>query len=374
MLTWMRGFNTTLATPATSDKKTLRVRAHAWVATVNVMNYGGFSDWRLPTIKKLYSLISFKGTDPSGFTDNGDMTVTDTATGLMWSKKDSAAGMTWQDALNWVQAKNTANYLGHNDWRLPNAKELHTLVNYANAPDVNAKPAIDTALFSCTGITNENGDADYPYYWASTTHAGYSATGSSGGYAVYIPFGRALGWPTGATAWVDVHGAGCQRNDPKTKPPYSGATTHVVTKNGVTYTGYAHGPQGDALRGFNFVRLVRDQGCAATINGSLLLHTPYLSYVDPISGDRTFWADFLYEFIEAYPASILFKLTNAGIQNDPSDSCAASTLSRDLNVHIPDLQFPDGITHLWIDLQYCTAISSEGNHFFLVTDYGVIPD
>ena len=244
------------------------------------------------------------------------MTVTDTATGLMWSKEDSAAGMTWQDALAWVQAKNTGNYLGHNDWRLPNAKELHSLVNYANAPDFNGKPAIDTAFFTCTGITNENGDADYPYYWASTTHAGYSATGSAGGYAVYIPFGRALGWPDRANAWVDVHGAGCQRSDPKTGPPYADATTHVVTKNGVTYTGYAHGPQGDALRGLNFVRLVRDiGGCSATINGNSLLHIPYLSYVDTISGALSFWADFLYEFNEAYPASILFKLTNAGIRN-----------------------------------------------------------
>ena len=255
MLTWMRGPNTTLATPTTSDKKTLS-QALAWVATVNAMNYGGFSDWRLPTIKELYSLMNFKGTDPSGFTgtdtsvltpfidtayfnfaygdtnqgeriidsqyassnrfvvpgsemlfglnladgrikgyglklgnsdktffvqlvrglaygsnsftDNGDMTVTDTATGLMWSREDSAVGMTWQDALAWVQAKNTANYLGHNDWRLPNAKELHSLVNYTNAPDFNAKPAIDTEFFTCTGITNENGDADYPYYWTST--------------------------------------------------------------------------------------------------------------------------------------------------------------------------------------------------------------
>lgn len=309
----------------------------------------------------------------NSFTDNGDMTVTDTATGLMWSKEDSAVGMTWQDALDWVQAKNTANYLGHNDWRLPNAKELHSLVNYANAPDFNAKPAIDTAFFTCTGITNENGDTDYPYYWSSTTHAGYSTTGSAGGYAVDIPFGRALGWPDGAPEWVDVHGAGCQRSDLKTGPPNADATTHEVTKNGVTYTGYAHGPQGDALRGLNFVRLVRDiGGCSATINGNSLLHIPYLSYEDPISGALSYWADFLYEFNESYPASVLFKLINAGIQNNFSDSCAASTLSRDLNILIPDLLFPDGITHLWVDLVYCTAISTEGNHFFLVTDYGVI--
>jgi len=135
---------------------------------------------------------------------------------------------------------------------------LQSLVNHANAPDFNDKPAIDTAFFESTAITNENGDADYPYYWTSTTHAGYSTTGSSGGQAAYIPFGRALGWPDSIGRWVDVHGAGCQRSDPKIAPPYAYATTHTVTRNGTAHTGYAFGPQGDAVRGLNFVRAVRD--------------------------------------------------------------------------------------------------------------------
>ncbi len=353
-LTWMRGPNTSLAAPLRADKLTL-AQGQAWVATVNAMAYGGFSDWRLPTIKELYSLMDFRGTDPSSYTgsdtsvltpyidrayfnfgygqeslgeriidsqylsttifvlnpaaqgstkifglnladgrikgydqwmdpthrtektffvqlvrgrsdygasacrDNGDGTVTDSATGLMWSKDDSGTGLIWQDALAWVQARNAANHLGHSDWRMPNAKELHSLVNYANAPDFNGLPAIDTRCFTCTGITNENGDADFPYYWTATTHAGYSATGSGGGTeAVYIPFGRGLGWPATAAAWVDVHGAGCQRGDPKTAPPYAYAEVHTVTKNGRTYLGYAFGPQGDAIRGLNFVRPVRN--------------------------------------------------------------------------------------------------------------------
>ena len=351
-LTWMRGPNTTLATPVMSDKKTLS-EAQSWVAAVNALNYGGFSDWRLPTIKELYSLMNLKGTDPSGysgtdtsvltpfidtryfifaygqttvgervidsqyasgtlfvvnpaetgypkvfganladgrikgydlimpdgrtektffvqlvrgssnygvnsFADNGDGTVTDRATGLMWSKGDSGRGMTWRDALAWVQARNAAAHLGYSDWRLPNAKELHSLVNHANSPDFNGKPAIDTTFFTCTVITNENGEDDYPYYWTSTTHAGYSPAGSAGEQAVYIPFGRALGWPDLARQWVDVHGAGCQRSDPKTGPPFPQATPHTAVKGGVTYTGYAFGPQGDAIRGMNFVRPVRN--------------------------------------------------------------------------------------------------------------------
>lgn len=55
---------------------------------------------------------------------------------------------------------------------------------------------------------------------------------------------------------MDVHGAGCQRCDPKIKPPDAFATTYTVTKNVVTYTDYSFGPQGDAIRGVNFIRLV----------------------------------------------------------------------------------------------------------------------
>ena len=43
------------------------------------------------------------------FIDNGDGTVADRATGLVWSKGDSGTGMNWEQALKWVQKKNTEN-------------------------------------------------------------------------------------------------------------------------------------------------------------------------------------------------------------------------------------------------------------------------
>ena len=48
-----------------SDKLTF-AQAQAYPAVLNAEDFGGYSDWRLPTIKELYSLINFTGTDPSG--------------------------------------------------------------------------------------------------------------------------------------------------------------------------------------------------------------------------------------------------------------------------------------------------------------------
>ncbi len=79
------------------------------------------------------------------------------------------------------------------------------------------------------------------YYWSSTTHGDWQGHGSA---AAYVPFGRGLGYDTNFFVWIDVHGAGCQRSDPKTGDPADYPT--------------GHGPQGDAIRIYNFMRPVRD--------------------------------------------------------------------------------------------------------------------
>ena len=106
------------------------------------------------------------------FQNNGDGTISDLATGLMWQQTDNGSGMDWEHALAYAQTQNNANYLGHNDWRLPNTKELQSLVDYTRSPgatnSANVGPAINP-MFSCTGILNDGGKADYPYYWTSTS-------------------------------------------------------------------------------------------------------------------------------------------------------------------------------------------------------------
>lgn len=170
------------------------------------------------------------------FKDNGDGTITDQATGLMWSKADSGKGMDWKAALAWVQEKNASKYLGHSDWRLPNAKELQSIVDYTRVP------AIDP-VFQITKLE----DGDHPFFWTGTSHL-EGPQDRQGTAAVYVAFGRATGWMSfppgrGEPRLMDVHGAGAQRSDPKSGDPADFP--------------HGRGPQGDVVRINNFVRCVR---------------------------------------------------------------------------------------------------------------------
>ena len=171
------------------------------------------------------------------FHDNANGTVSDRATGLMWSKADGGTGMNWQQALAWVRQLDATNYLGHNDWRLPNAKELQSIVDYSRVPAI-------APVFQISRLS----DGEYPFYWSSTTHLD-GPPGRAGDAAVYICFGRALGWMQFPPGWgdfrlMDVHGAGAQRSDPKAGDP--------------ALFPHGRGPQGDVIRIYNFVRCVRD--------------------------------------------------------------------------------------------------------------------
>jgi hypothetical protein len=79
-------------------------------------------------------------TPDSQLADNGNGTVTDRKTGLMWKKcaegqtgsnceNGSAAGFTWQGALHQPRMINNGpGFAGYHDWRLPNVKELRSIV------------------------------------------------------------------------------------------------------------------------------------------------------------------------------------------------------------------------------------------------------
>ena len=86
-------------------------------------------------------------------TDNGDGTVTDNHTGLVWQQAESAT-MTWENAL--VYAENLS-LGGHSDWRLPNIKELQSVSD----GDLRA-PSLDKTRFPGATTT---------FYWSSTSLA-----------------------------------------------------------------------------------------------------------------------------------------------------------------------------------------------------------
>jgi hypothetical protein len=121
------------------------------------------------------------------FTDNGDGTITDNDTGLMWEKKgdngglhDKDNGYYWSgngsvfqetiwDWLEDVNAEAGTGFAGYNDWRIPNAKELESLVNFQSAAPMtsaafhtNCVAGATVLTGSCTAVSN---------YWSSTTWA-----------------------------------------------------------------------------------------------------------------------------------------------------------------------------------------------------------
>ncbi|MBF0568846.1 MAG: DUF1566 domain-containing protein [Nitrospirae bacterium] len=111
------------------------------------------------------------------FTNNYDGTVTDQLTGLMWTTNANInGGGSWQDALNYIKTINSNNLYSHNDWRLPNIRELRSLVDYSQS---------NPALPSGHPFTNVQSGAS-GYYWSSTSaHESWNALGvlmSTGNY------------------------------------------------------------------------------------------------------------------------------------------------------------------------------------------------
>jgi len=111
------------------------------------------------------------------FTDNGNGTITDNKTGLMWEKLSNDGTVHDEDkAYTWLTAVTSkiatlnsgGGFAGHTDWRVPNVSELLTLVSYG-AVNTATYSAFKTACpASCTVLTCScTQQADY---WSSTTY------------------------------------------------------------------------------------------------------------------------------------------------------------------------------------------------------------
>lgn len=270
------------------------------IAALNEKGFGGFTDWRMPSVHELSSIvhcgaarpaldgqwfpkpmssdywtsstdaskssyawrISFVGGgtgvkdtsssyhvravrggsyDGSGdVVDNGDGTVTDPRTGLEWQKVTATGTYTWEAALNYAESLDLG---GHTDWRLPNCNELQSLVDYSRN-----RPAVPTTLEEST---------ESSFYWSSTTEIFYSTNRA---WSVHFFSGSAGSRYKSNTSCVRcVRGGGVDKGRPE-KPglvKWSFQTSDriysspAVDREGTVYVGsndnrlYAINPEGD---------------------------------------------------------------------------------------------------------------------------------
>jgi hypothetical protein len=114
---------------------------------------------RLPDTGQTTSYTSTQGEDadytinPPSYTDNGNGTITDNITGLIWQKTDGGE-MTFENASVYIKIVNLG---GYSDWRLPTSFELFSINNYDRL-----NPALNTNYFTITAAE---------YWWTSETRA-----------------------------------------------------------------------------------------------------------------------------------------------------------------------------------------------------------
>lgn len=140
----------------------------------------------------------------SSYTVHGDGTATDTRTGLMW--KVCAEGQTWSSGTctnnfytgaaryMWAEAlalAESTTFAGHSDWRLPNYKELRSLVE-----ECRVSPTINESVFPNTPTISK--DEPVGFFWSGTPYAGttdWAETTSNATWAV--SFDVHIGGPSG---------------------------------------------------------------------------------------------------------------------------------------------------------------------------------
>jgi hypothetical protein len=146
------------------------------------------------------------------YQDNGNGTITDRVTGLIWEKlsmdgsvHDVKNTYQWHTAFSThIDGLNAAHFAGHHDWRLPNVKELESLIDYetfnpavASAFNTNCTSSCTVLTCSCTGRYG---------YWSSSSFA----NGPSIAWSVSFGFGNVAPGAKSPALFVRAVRGGCE--------------------------------------------------------------------------------------------------------------------------------------------------------------------
>ena len=96
--------------------------------------------------------LNEKGDFPNDFVDNGDGTVTDRATGLMWEQKGSKKETMHYYAKKHVKSLNKKKFAGYDDWRRPTVEELYSLLEPNTNKQLYINPVFATKAYHCWSI------------------------------------------------------------------------------------------------------------------------------------------------------------------------------------------------------------------------------
>ncbi|MCI5168236.1 MAG: DUF1566 domain-containing protein [Candidatus Electrothrix sp. GM3_4] len=136
--------------------------------------------------------------NPPSYTDNGNKTITDNVTGLMW-QQDMGDKITWSEAN---ALPSTLNLGGYDDWRLPTIKELYSLILFTGAKGDGSDPESYTLFIDTDYFIQPFGDTANTeerlidaQTWSATEYVGTTMGGDATVFGVNFIDGRIKGYP-----------------------------------------------------------------------------------------------------------------------------------------------------------------------------------
>jgi hypothetical protein len=297
---------------------------------VMTSNPGNYTDWRLPTIKELQSLVDFSLHDPCVNT----LYFRDMDASFYWSSTTEASDMSRAWGVDFGDGNSGYNDKTHFGYSIRPVRSI---------PLLSVSPASQKA-------TNEAGTTTFNVSNSGNITKSWKAEVTSG-----------ISWLsiTSGADGTDVGTIICAftANTDRTAEDRTG-TVRVTAYDGVVEI---------QVVDVTVTQSSQLTKCTATLDENYLLRVPILLY-EPTSGPQSyFWADLLRD----QNSPKIYELMEFGALNNPSESCIPSKLDSELRLQIFDVLFTNE-THLWMYLEYNTDISTDGKYYFDLIESGVV--